>query len=185
MTAASGPFRPMTGPGQGVHGWAFLLLGALFVGPMVIVWQDVRLVFGPYRAPDLMWLQLAIDAPLLIACWIAWDRLRREDRGFYGWYALAALIGLCSLAAFYDLTLAEVRPVIEPGAPPEAGPAWLAALLGGAPPANAVVWGLALRVVGLGLGALYVVGSPRLRRTLLKPRTQPPRNVIWPAQAPD
>lgn len=187
MIAAPGPdpFRPMTGPGRGVHGWAFLLLGALFVGPMVIVWQDVRLAFGPYSAPDLMWLQLAIDTPLLIACWTAWDHLRREDRWFYGWFALAVLIGLCSLAAFLDLALADVSPIIEPGETPSSGPAWLRDVLGAPPPANAVVWGLALRVVGLGLAIPYVIASPRLRRTLLKPRPEPRRNVIWPAQAPD
>jgi len=152
-------------PDYGVFGWALFLLGALFVGPMIILWQDVEIVFGPYDSPDDIWIILAIDAVLLLASWTACRLLGAERRQFYTWFFLTVIVALCSLAAFVSLCFYEVRDILPFGLvePEEGG---FEALLQAVP--KIVWWGIGLRIAAIVLASAYVMQSRRLQVTVDK-----------------
>ena len=157
-------------PAYGVYGWSLVLLVALFVGPVILLWQDVEIAYGPYDRPARTWLLIVIDGLLLACAWTACRMLGSERRGFKAWYAATALIGVLSLAAFATFCLADVRAYLAPG--PTAAPAatWpegsLTALIADMPPI--VMSGLGLRALGLVVATCYVLWSQRLEVTLAK-----------------
>lgn len=150
-------------PSYGVYGWAFFLLVILFVGPMVLVWQDVEIAFGAYDAPQDAWILVAIDALLLIACWTACRSLGAEQKGFYGWFIIAIALGLCSLAAFISLALGDVLDILPSGAAELNRQGWRG-LVDMVP--TIVWWGIALRIIAMLFAIMYVMQSQRVNVTI-------------------
>ena len=152
-------------PDYGVFGWALLLLAALFVGPMILLWQDVEIVFGPYDRPENSWILLAVDGVLLMASWTACRLLGAERAPFFRWFYFTVVLGLCSLAVFVSLCLFEVREILPFGVPSsERGGfgGWADSV----PPI--VWWGIALRLIAIMLATVYVMQSSRLNVTVSK-----------------
>ncbi len=156
-------------PDYGVFGWALFLLGVLFIGPMILLWQDVEIYFGPYDRPENAWIMIAIDAILLLASWTACRLLGAERREFYSWYFITVVLAMCSLAAFISLCLFDVREVLPHGIREERGSGW-SAIFGSVP--SIVWWGIALRLLAILMSAVYVMQSRRLNITVAK-RTSP------------
>ncbi len=94
-------------PLYGVYGWALLLLALLFVGPLPLVAQDLRLLFGTGPRPEvgMMMLVLATDLLFLGTCWLAGRRLSAERPEFQRYFAVAALAGLCAAMLFFYVML--------------------------------------------------------------------------------
>ena len=152
-------------PSYGVYGWAFFLLAILFVGPMVLLWQDVEIAFGAYDAPQDAWILVAIDAVLLIACWTACRKLGAEHKGFYAWFIIAIALGLWSLAAFFSLALGDVREILPSGAVEETREGWRG-LVDAVP--TIVWWGIALRIIAMLFAIMYVMQSQRVNVTIAR-----------------
>jgi len=150
-------------PSYGVYGWAFFLLAILFVGPMVLLWQDVEIAFGDYDAPQDAWILIAIDVLLLIACWTACRKLGAEHKGFYAWFIIAIALGLCSLAAFISLALGDVHEILPSGAVELTREGWLG-LVDAVP--TIVWWGIALRIFAMLFAIMYVMQSQRMNVTI-------------------
>lgn len=150
-------------PASGVYGWSLFLLTVLFVGPMILLWQDVEIAFGAYDSPSEAWILVVVDAILLLVCWTACRKLGAESKKFYMWFGFAVLIGLCSLAAFISLTLSDVREILPSGAVEETATG-LQGLIESVP--TIVWWGIILRVAALILSTLYVMQSSRLNVTI-------------------
>lgn len=150
-------------PSYGVYGWALFLLAILFVGPMVLLWQDVEIAFGAYDAPQDAWILVAIDALLLIACWTACRKLGAEHKGFYAWFIIAIALGLCSLAAFVSLTLGDVREILPSGSVEVTREGWRG-LVDMVP--TIVWWGIALRIIAMVFAIMYVMQSQRVNVTI-------------------
>ena len=150
-------------PSYGVYGWAFFLLAILFVGPMVLLWQDVEIAFGAYDAPHDAWILVAVDALLLIACWTACCKLGAEHKGFYAWFIIAITLGLCSLAAFISLALGDVRDILPSGAIELNRGGWRG-LVDTVP--TIVLWGFTLRIIAMLFSITYVMQSPRVNVTI-------------------
>ena len=92
--------HPLYGP----NGWAWLLLLFLFVGPIVLLLQDFRIVAGGGLKPELFWIVLVAEAIFGILCWITGLKLGREREDFPGFFYLTAAVGLvCALLFFYVL----------------------------------------------------------------------------------
>lgn len=169
-------------PSYGVYGWALFLLAVLFVGPMVLLWQDVEIAFGAYDAPQDAWILVAIDAVLLIACWTACCKLSSEQKGFYAWFIIAIMLGLCSLAAFISIGLSDVREIVPSGAVEETRAGWRG-LVDAVP--TIVWWGVALRVIAIIFATMYVMLSQRMNVTIAR-RVPPNDDFIaraWSAPA--
>jgi len=160
------PETARTHPEYGVYGWALVLLGALFVGPGILLWQDVEIAFGPYDRPSFIWIQLLIDGVLLTAAWNACRFLGGERAEFYRWYAVSVLIALVSLASFVTLCLFDVQPYLTAAAPAASVDGTWLADVAAAP--SIVVSGMLLRATGLVAATLYVLRSRRLRVTVAK-----------------
>ena len=153
-------------PDYGVFGWALLLLGALFVGPLILLWQDVQIAFGPYARPDNVWIILAVDVVLLIAAWTSCRLLGAERPQFYTWFFITIILTLCSLAAFVSLCLYDVREILPFGALVEGDRQGWTALFADVP--SIVWWGIAFRFLAVLLASAYVMQSRRLNVTLSK-----------------
>lgn len=152
-------------PDYGVFGWALFLLGALFVGPVILLWQDVEIVFGPYDRAGPVWMLLLADVVLLGAAWTACRLLGGERPQFYSWFFLTVVLTACSLAAFVSLCLFDVRAILAFGVP-EPQPIFLKGVVGDIP--GIVGWGIGLRLAAILFATLYVVQSRRLSVTLAK-----------------
>lgn len=168
-------------PASGVYGWSLFLLGVLFVGPMVLLWQDVEIAFGAYDSPSVAWILVVVDAILLLTCWTACRKLGSESKQFYIWFGFSVLIGLCSLAAFVSLTLTDVRDIVPSGAVEETATGWQG-LIESVP--TIVWWGIVLRVLALVFATLYVMQSKRLNVTIGR-RVQPNDPIIQRAWSAD
>ena len=164
-------------PSYGVYGWAFFLLAILFVGPMILLWQDVEIAFGSYDAPQDAWILVAIDALMLIACWTACRKLGAEHKGFYAWFIIAIALGLCSLAAFISLALGDVREILPSGAVELNREGWRG-LVDMVP--TIVWWGIALRIIAMLFAIMYVMQSQRVNVTISR-RVSP--NDVFIARA--
>ena len=152
-------------PDYGVFGWALFLLGVLFVGPMILLWQDVEIAFGPYDRPDNAWILLIVDAVLLVASWTACRNLGAERRQFYPWFLITVVLAMCSLAAFVSICLFDVRDVLPYGVREPSAQGW-AGLFQSIP--GIVWWGIILRVAAILLASVYVLQSRRLNVTVAK-----------------
>ncbi len=150
-------------PSYGVYGWALFLLAVLFVGPMVLIWQDVEIAFGAYDAPQDAWILVAIDALLLIACWTTCRNLGAEHKGFYAWFVITIALGLCSLAAFISFALGDVHEILPSGSVELTREGWRG-LVDSVP--IIVWWGIALRIFAMLFAIMYVMQSQRVNVTI-------------------
>src|SRR5918998_1689758 len=79
--------HPLYGP----YGWAWLLLFFLFViGPVGIIVQDIRILFGVGIRPDLFWIVFAAELIFVVLCWVTGLRLGRERDDFPPFFYLTA-----------------------------------------------------------------------------------------------
>lgn len=152
-------------PHYGVFGWALILLGALFLGPVVLLWQDVEIVFGPYDRAGPVWMILMFDVILLGASWTACRLLGGERPAFFSWFYLTVILAICSLAAFVALCLFDVRSILAFGVP-EPQPIFFSSIVGDIP--GIVGWGIGLRVAAILFATIYVMQSQRLSVTVSK-----------------
>ncbi|MGZ0186708.1 MAG: SHOCT domain-containing protein [Alphaproteobacteria bacterium] len=152
-------------PDYGVFGWALFLLGVLFIGPMILLWQDVEIFFGPYDRPENTWILLVVDAILLLASWTACRLLGAERKQFYYWFYTTVILTLCSLAIFISLCLFDTREILPFGVSEPTGTGWQG-LFAEIP--SIVWWGICLRVLAIVFASIYVMQSRRLNVTVAK-----------------
>lgn len=124
----------------GVYGWALLLLGALAIGPIVLIWQDVSILVSIYGRPGEIWAILAADAVVLVFAWGALYSLATEHPSFQARFYRAALLGFCSGLLFFAVMWTGLPPAYE-------HVAW---------------WGVIMRCVTPVVFAVYVVRSDRI-----------------------
>ena len=92
--------HPLYGP----YGWAWLLLLFLFVGPIILVIQDFRILRWVGPRPELFWVVLIAEVLLAVLCWVTGLRLGRERNDFPRMaYVTAAYGMICALLFFYIL----------------------------------------------------------------------------------
>jgi hypothetical protein len=152
-------------PDYGVFGWALFLLMVLFVGPMILLWQDVEIYFGPYDRPENTWILLVVDAILLLASWTACRLLGAERKQFYFLFYTTVILTLCSLSVFISLCLFDTREFLEFGVTGPTGTGWQG-LFADIP--SIVWWGICLRVLAIFFASIYVMQSRRLNVTVAK-----------------
>lgn len=146
-------------PLYGVYAWALLLLAFLVLGPIILVYQDVRILVSESQRPDEFWIVLIAEVIFLAAAWKAAGRLGRESPDFRSYFYVAALIGLC-VSALYFATLVE------------SGPRELDQL---------ALSGLVWRAVPILVWTLYVLRSRRINVTIRKrvPADDPFLRAQW------
>jgi len=146
-------------PLYGVYAWAFFLLACLVLGPIILLYQDVRILVSVSQRPDEFWLVLAADIVFLAAAWKAAGRLRLESADFSRYFYIAAGIGLCVAALFFAVLV-------------ESGPRELDRL---------ALSGLVWRAVPILLWTLYVLRSRRIEVTTRKrvPSSDPFLRAQW------
>lgn len=133
-------------PLYGVYAWAFFLLACLVLGPIISLYQDVRILVGVAQRPDEFWLVLAAEIVFLAAAWKAAGRLRLESADFSRYFFIAAVLGLCVAALFFAILI-------------ESGPRELDRL---------ALSGLVWRAVPILIWTLYVLRSRRIDVTTRK-----------------
>lgn len=146
-------------PLYGVYAWAFFLLACLVLGPIIFVYQDVRILVSVPQRPDEFWLVLAAEIVFLATAWKAAGRLRVESADFSRYFFIAAAIGLCVAALFFAILV-------------ESGPRELDRL---------ALSGLVWRAVPILIWTLYVLRSRRIDVTTRKrvPSSDPFLRAQW------
>lgn len=87
-------------PFHGAHGWSLILLGFLFLGPLVVIGKDFGLIERLPTLPVEFYGVIVADLVVLAFCWRAGTRLAREREDFQPAFHLAAAICLCGALLF-------------------------------------------------------------------------------------